>query len=174
MDANAASLPPSVDSESLPDSVGTEILDDACDCVDDPSTSVASASTSIAALPLHIIDNSSLDIGIDDLDDVLPADDDDEEPLPNESEEPLPSEAPDDLGEFYSPPRCVPRAVSLGLKAVLSLDLETGWNFSNAAHRARSLQLLRIRAVVFLVLCPPCTMFSAIQKLWNFKRMDSE
>eukprot|EP00959_Pyramimonas_sp_CCMP1952_P221980 4640925-Pyramimonas_sp.AAC.1 len=79
-----------------------------------------------------------------------------------------------DIAEIYSPPRTVPEARKRGLRGNLSLDLLSGWDFRAPAHRAKSLSLLVQLDVLFAIVCPPCTMFSPLQLLWNYKRMDPE
>ena len=76
-----------------------------------------------------------------------------------------------DVAEFYSPPRVLCKARSLGLRGQLSLDLLTHWDFRLPSHCALSLQLLKQLNIMVLILSPPCTMFSALQRMWNFKRM---
>ena len=77
-----------------------------------------------------------------------------------------------DVAELYSPPRLVPACVAKGLTGSLSMDILTGWNFDFSEHTRRSLDLLQRMAVLFVMVSPPCTMFSVLQALWNFKRMD--
>ena len=79
-----------------------------------------------------------------------------------------------DIAEIYSPPRIVPEARKRGLRGNLSLDLLSGWDFRSSALRARCLFLLVQLDVLFAIVCPPCTMFSPLQLLWNYKRMDPE
>jgi hypothetical protein len=58
-----------------------------------------------------------------------------------------------------------------GLDALLSLDIQTGWNFHDQRSRAQSILLLTQLAIVFVMLCPPCGAFSVLQHLWNFKKL---
>jgi len=74
------------------------------------------------------------------------------------------------VAEFYSQPRVVPQARQRGMTAQLSWDILTGWNFLCKRVRSTSLQLLQLPSVLFLVLSPPCTVFSDIQRLWNIKK----
>ena len=77
-----------------------------------------------------------------------------------------------DAAEYYSPPRLL-RAISLlGFIGCLSLDLITGWNFQLEELQRLSIFLLGALHIRFLLLCPPCTVFSELQRLWNIKRMD--
>ena len=76
--------------------------------------------------------------------------------------------------EFFSPARVVPAMVALGLCASLSCDLLTGWGFLDQGCIDLSLALLDSLAIDFLILSPPCTVFSELQRLWNFKRMSPE
>mgnify|MGYP003333908855 CR=1 FL=1 len=82
--------------------------------------------------------------------------------------------APQDMAELYSPPRVLPVARSLGLQGCLSLDIMTGWDFNSEAHRMLSRQLLAKLLVKKAILSPPCTAFSELQRLWNYKRMTPE
>ena len=74
-----------------------------------------------------------------------------------------------DVAEIYSPPRICPAARALGCVASLSCDLVTGWDFRDPKLKSFSLHLLVVLEITFLMLCPPCTMFSILQRLWNFK-----
>ena len=80
----------------------------------------------------------------------------------------------DDVAEYYSRPRLVPRANARGLKGAISADLVTGWNFLSPEDRRLSLEALDKRHIKFIMLSPPCTMFSALQRLWNFKHMNPQ
>ena len=75
----------------------------------------------------------------------------------------------DDVAEYYSPPRVLPVARHMGLRGRLSLDILTGWDFRNTDTQDLSIRLLAQVAV--LILSPPCTIFSELQRLWNFKRI---
>ena len=75
------------------------------------------------------------------------------------------------FAELYSPPRVLPVVHNRGLTGQLSLDILTGWNFELPNVRAISLALLTTLCIRFLMLSPPCTIFSQLQRLWNFKRM---
>ena len=79
-----------------------------------------------------------------------------------------------DAAEFFSPARVVPAMVALGLCASLSCDLLTGWDFLEQGCIDLSLGLLDQLDINFLILSPPCTVFSELQRLWNFKRMSPE
>ena len=74
------------------------------------------------------------------------------------------------VAEFYSQPRVVPQAQKQGMRAQLSLDIITGWNFLCKRVRSISLELLQLPMIVVLILSPPCTVFSDIQRLWNIKK----
>ena len=78
------------------------------------------------------------------------------------------------LAEYYSPARVVPVAKSLGITAMLSLDLISGWDFNRMYDRVVSLKILDTLCVMFLILSPPCTVFSELQRLWNFKKLSKE
>ncbi|CAJ1434177.1 unnamed protein product [Effrenium voratum] len=75
-----------------------------------------------------------------------------------------------DVMEVYSPPRLGKRASRLGLRPGASLDLVTGWDFNRADHRQASLDLIRRLRPALVVLSPPCTVFSQLRALTNYKR----
>ena len=79
-----------------------------------------------------------------------------------------------DVGEVYSPPRVIKRAEKMGLKPGFALDLATGWDFSRRDHQQEALRLIRKHRPALIVLSPPCTPFSCIRNLTNFKRDPSE
>ena len=76
----------------------------------------------------------------------------------------------DDFLEIYSPPRMVPVAAALGLRANLSIDLNTGWNLSYNDDRLRVMIALKSRRPKMVWTCCPCTMLSCIQNL-NWKKL---
>ena len=53
------------------------------------------------------------------------------------------------------------------------MDLQTGWDLLDSCVGALARQLLEIMAVQVLILSPPCTAFSQLQALWNYKRMSA-
>eukprot|EP00435_Cladocopium_sp_Y103_P058695 s693_g20.t1 len=79
---------------------------------------------------------------------------------------------PHDIMEFYSCPRLVPAAEKLfGLHAKISLDITHGWNGLDIGHQKLAAKLLHHVAPKFLMLSPPCTFFSPLMEMWNFKKM---
>eukprot|EP00438_Fugacium_kawagutii_P010346 Skav210917 [mRNA] locus=scaffold4127:40486:41746:+ [translate_table: standard] len=76
-----------------------------------------------------------------------------------------------DIMEFYSPPRLCPRAGEFGMVGVISLDKVHGWDALNPNHRRIARQLLVHLKPSFLMLGPPCTFFSPLMHMWNFKKM---
>eukprot|EP00913_Durusdinium_trenchii_P026417 g24785.t1 len=54
-----------------------------------------------------------------------------------------------------------------------SFDLETGWGLSKAEDRKKMWRQLREEDPLLIILCPPCTAFSALQFL-NFPKMKME
>ena len=78
-----------------------------------------------------------------------------------------------DIAEFYSPPRVLPSARMRGLVGCFSLDLLTGWDLMDSRVGALARQLLVTMEVQVLILSPPCTAFSQLQALWNYKRMSA-
>lgn len=79
----------------------------------------------------------------------------------------------DDLIEVFSPPRLCAPAQQLGLVANVSMDLETGWDFTISAHRAAACAEIRKRKPQVLAVSPPCTWFSKMMDV-NWKRMDTQ
>ena len=75
-----------------------------------------------------------------------------------------------DVAEVYSPPRVTQRARMHGLRPGFALDLTTGWNFNRAQHRSEALRLVREHRPALLLLSPPCTPFSSMRQLTDFKR----
>ena len=73
--------------------------------------------------------------------------------------------------EIYSPPRVLPMVKNVE-PCCLSLDILTGWDFRDPVSRALSLDALDRFDVDMAVCSPPCTMFSALQRLFrNFEKM---
>ena len=72
--------------------------------------------------------------------------------------------------EVYSPPRVNQQAKKYGFQAAGSLDLTTGWDFTKASHRKKALALIRELCPVLVILSPPCTTFSQLRNLSNYKR----
>jgi hypothetical protein len=79
-----------------------------------------------------------------------------------------------DVAEFYSVPRVLPAARRRGLRGSLSLDLLTGWDFRFQAVRDISDRLLSALSVAILILSPPCTAFSSLQRVFNYKKLPVE
>ena len=75
------------------------------------------------------------------------------------------------VSEVFSPPRIAAQAGKDGLRQGSSFDLITGWDLSNEADRKKMWRALKEEDPILLILCPPCTAFSARQSL-NFPRMD--
>jgi len=78
---------------------------------------------------------------------------------------PLDGHLRDDLVEIYSPPRMVPIAAARGMRATLSVDLQTGWNLLDPDARAALVQEIKRRRPVVLMMSPPCTWFSGLMNL---------
>ena len=80
-----------------------------------------------------------------------------------------------DIAEFYSVPRVLPHAFAkYGLRGRLSLDVVNGWDFQKPGARAMALHMLVQLQIWFLILSPPCTAFSHLQVIYNFKKMTKE
>jgi len=78
----------------------------------------------------------------------------------------------DHVMEVFSPPRLVPAAIQRGLRGHWSLDLDTGWNLLCSTDQDRCCQLVESCRPGMLMLSPPCTMFSPLQRMWNIPKMD--
>ena len=72
--------------------------------------------------------------------------------------------------EVYSPPRTTPKAAKYGFASGGALDLSTGWDLSKKSHQKAALRLVREQQPVLVILSPPCTVFSRLRGLSNFKR----
>ena len=75
-----------------------------------------------------------------------------------------------DVTEVYSPPRVTKRASRHGLLPGGALDLSTGWDLSKPEGQRKALELIAKTKPALLILSPPCTTFSALRNLSNFKR----
>ena len=75
--------------------------------------------------------------------------------------------------EVFSPPRIALQAPKVGLSQGSSFDLETGWDLSKAEERKKMWRKLKEEDPWLIILCPPCTAFSALQFL-NFPKMKME
>ena len=73
--------------------------------------------------------------------------------------------------EFYSPRRVCVALRRTGLHAQHSFDLLTGYDFLTLQGRARALHLFETHVPFFVMLSPPCTMYSKMQNL-NLGKMD--
>ena len=71
----------------------------------------------------------------------------------------------DDILEIFSQPRLVPVAVEAGLRASISVDLETGWDLLDLAKQQECLRMLEVRRPKILMVSPPCTAFSSWQRI---------
>lgn len=78
-----------------------------------------------------------------------------------------------DFMEVYSPPRVAPVARRALLAASLSVDLTTGYDLAQFQVRRFVVQLVQTHRPTFLMLSPPCTMFSKLQNC-NLKKMDPD
>ena len=76
-----------------------------------------------------------------------------------------------DVSEFYSPPRVVKMAKTLGMRGGVSLDLTVPasdgyvWDFSRKHCRDKALEIVEDQKPLFLMLSPECTPYSNIQNL---------
>ena len=80
---------------------------------------------------------------------------------------------PLDFMEIFSPPRVFFAVKRLGLnaEAMYCMDLTRGYNFLTAEARAECFQAVREKKPRWLNASPPCTMYSALQRLFNLKKM---
>ena len=76
----------------------------------------------------------------------------------------------DHCAEIYSPPRIVPEAKRAGLKARLSMDIHTGYDFRKPEDVKRSWDELEKWKPAVVTICPPCRVFSPLRNLSRFKR----
>ena len=67
--------------------------------------------------------------------------------------------------EVFSPPRATDMAQLVGLRPGLAMDLTTGWNFDEEAHRRAAEDYVRKVKPLLLIGSPECCMFSALQNL---------
>ena len=76
-----------------------------------------------------------------------------------------------DVSEFYSPPRVVKTARTLGMKGGVSLDLTVPasdgyiWDLSLKHFRGKAIDILNDQKLLFFVLSPECIPYSNIQSL---------
>lgn len=76
----------------------------------------------------------------------------------------------EDVMEIFSPPRIVPVAQQHGLRASMSIDLQTGWNLQVPDDRLRLVHEVRARRPRVIIMSPPCTWFGSLVHT-NWKRM---
>ena len=79
-----------------------------------------------------------------------------------------------DVMEVYSPPRVTARAKRFQLTHGGALDLATGWNFNLASHQRQALELISTLKPALIILSPPCTVFSTLRRLSDYKRNPAE
>ena len=72
--------------------------------------------------------------------------------------------------EAYSPPRVMPVMAELGLRANVSADILTGWDFDSPLMRHLFVVEIKGRRPWLLILSPPCTMLCMLMG-WNWWRM---
>ena len=76
----------------------------------------------------------------------------------------------DDIAEVFSVPRVSVAARAAGLRASISLDVLTGDDLSTFAGRRRAVHLVEARRPLLLILSPPCTMFSILNRNCHHRR----
>lgn len=82
-------------------------------------------------------------------------------------------EAPHHFMEFFSPPRVAPVLRRRGFRAYCSFDTLTGYDLLTSQDRARALRKWETHKPFFIMLSPPCTMYSKMQNL-NLKKMKED
>lgn len=80
--------------------------------------------------------------------------------------------APVDFLEIFSEPRISKHAVRAGMVCAPAVDLKTGFDLLKAEDQARCVQVIQSCRPKYLMLSPPCTMFSIMQHRTNGKRKD--
>ena len=65
----------------------------------------------------------------------------------------------DDVAEVFCPPRFVPMAKQLGMRASLSVDWLTGYDLRLPEVRRQILIDIEARRPRLVITCAPCTMF---------------
>ncbi|CAE7353637.1 unnamed protein product [Symbiodinium sp. CCMP2592] len=75
--------------------------------------------------------------------------------------------------EIFSPPRVALR-LPAGLTSAGSFDIITGSDLLTWQGQHTVLEALRTFRPRMLVSSPPCTMYSDLQRLWNFKKMKAK
>ena len=79
-----------------------------------------------------------------------------------------------DFMEVFSPPRVAIACRRRHMLALHSLDELTGYDLLQFECRARALHLIDACKPKFIMLSPPCTMYSQLQTMWNLKKWDEE
>ena len=74
------------------------------------------------------------------------------------------------FSEIYAPARFKDRALSLCLGPGLAADLITGWDFRSRTQRHVCTKKLAEEKPHLVVASPPCTAFSALQRISRMKR----
>lgn len=71
--------------------------------------------------------------------------------------------------ELYSPPRVLQQIHEVQ-RWCWAFDILNGWNFDSVPLKELTCAILSL-GVIYIFLSPPCTMFSELQRLWNYKKM---
>ena len=85
----------------------------------------------------------------------------------------LPSTNRHHFWEIFSVPRVAPCVTALGKLAPRSLDIKTGWDFTNKQHVANLVNDLNAYRPLCVLTCPPCTTMSQLMAC-NWWRMNRE
>ena len=80
----------------------------------------------------------------------------------------------DDVMEVFSVRRLLKFTQQLDIRGELSLDLKNGYDFTRQEACSRCWRLIESRRPRFIMSSAPCTMYSALQRMWNLKKMHPE
>ena len=80
----------------------------------------------------------------------------------------------DDFIEVFSPSRIVPHVRRRGMRASISMDIKYGNNFLMFEDRVAAFATIATRKPLMVSICPPCTMYSPLQRMWNLPHMSEE
>lgn len=88
----------------------------------------------------------------------------------------MPPTNPHHFWEVFSPPRVSPVVSALGKLAPRSLDIKTGWDFTNKQHVASMITDLDANRPLCVLTCPPCTTMSRLMATnwWRMRREKRE
>ena len=85
-----------------------------------------------------------------------------------------PPRGPVHFMEIFSNPRVAPHVRLLGMSHGPSIDLGTGWDLLRKSCQIALLELISILCPLVLMLSPPCTVFSQVQKTMEGRRKSQD